>query len=226
MHYPMTASILLSLLASTAICQKRGKSKLLIFPVPNASLVSYAALQSPNVRYSGLYTIRNCGPNAAKVDAALRSLYNTLLPLIQDAGQSTTSAAHKTFFRNCSSAPYVQDVLSNITTAVKIPPTNTNAPQSPEIACVNKPNELVYSLPGTRGLTDHYDKCVEENIAAALRGKPYIVLCPHFFQIPLAPTKPKCLSVDWRNKYSDKDKGAGLVEFQIFALLHEICSLL
>ena len=140
------------------------------------------------------------------------------------------SDAFKTFFKTPSSAPYVKKILTYITTGHKAASTDGGPHATPEIICVTKPGELVLHVPEKRKmvLTDFWDTCYPRRTnrnprpALSLRGTRYVVLCPEFFTITPAPTKPKCPTVNWwGDKFSDHDKGVSLVRYQIFVLLHE-----
>lgn len=90
------------------------------------------------------------------------------------------------------------------------------------MVCVSKPGELIYQSPG-KGVTDYYDNCRQGAIASILTGTQYIILCPSFFSMTAAPTKATCPYVNrWTDNFNDRDKGKSLVNFQIFALMHEI----
>ena len=169
------------------------------------------------------------------MDAALKLLYSTLQPVIQDAEQDPPSAAYKTFFKDIASAPYIRSVLSNITTGAAVSldgsehthstDLNSGTPtHSPEVICISKPGQLVYHLPDHSDLTDHYELCktrTDGGTAAFMADTPYLVLCPSFFSLDPAPSAPLCPHVNrWLNQYSIRDGGKRLIHYQIFALLH------
>lgn len=191
----------------------------------------------PEIQYSRQYGIRHCGSNATKVDAALKVLRRTLQPAIQDSTQIPSSAAYKTFFKDTVNSKYIKAILSNITTGVQMPlkgarRAHSNAPGSreiqraPEIICISRRGQLLYHLPNHNGVLDHYDACkqrIDGGTSAYMAGTPYIVLCPSFFTLDLAPSEPICPHLNkWTNRYTDSYGGKSIIHFQIFALLHGI----
>ena len=196
-----------------------------------------AALISPDIRYSGNYIIRNCDRNAEKVDAALKLLYSTLQPVIQDVEQVPPSTAYETYFKDVANAPYIRSVLSNITAGAAMSLDSVGNAHStalgsrittlsPEIVCVSKPGQLVYHLPNHRDSIDHYEACKERTdggTSALITKSAHVVLCPSFFSLDPAPSEPTCPPMNrYLNRYGTRDGGKSLIHFQIYALLHPL----
>lgn len=186
-----------------------------------ASSESRAALDSLDVWYSRPYVVRNCGSYLPKVEVALHRLLNSLRPVLHDISLSPPSPAFKTLFKDAKYAPYVKEVLTNITTGAALLLEDQISAESPELICISRRGELEYHIPGSKQLTDHYDHCLEGATASIVAGTPYILLCPSVFALPLGPTNAPCPYVNrWRNRYSNPDEARRLVDAQIYELAH------
>ena len=178
-----------------------------------------------DVRKSGQYWMINCGSdNSATLDVTLKGLYLALLPIIEDTKLSNPSPAFKAFFKDASNAPFVSEVLTNVTTGVARHPNNppfTNG--SPTFFCPTAAGQFQANLKG--GQIDLYIHCLqtETSVAFYLNPLPYIVLCSKFWTSPYARSPPSnnCLSV---NTYINKFRGNGetLYAFNMWILLEEI----
>lgn len=92
-----------------------------------------APVPPPSVALSGNYIIANCGADAEKVTNALGTLYNILVPAINDLiiARERPSAANLTFFKDVSSAQTVRDVLNNVMKGPSLPWAKEEVSQSP-----------------------------------------------------------------------------------------------
>lgn len=159
---------------------------------------------------------------------SLALLQRTVLPpVIQDLNLASPSPAYKTFFKDVTYVPFINSILQNSILGTPMPPSANAQAASPLIACISKPGLLTYSVGGVR--KDQYYECVRPKTIAAvsLTGTGIIGLCPSFFDLAQAPTKPNCLHVNsLRNEYQRSLRGAKAVraflDYQIYALMHEI----
>lgn len=167
----------------------------------------------------------NCNnDNAQELDSLLQNLYKALLPIIQDAGLPNPSPAFKAFLKDQSNAPFVAEVLTNVTTGVaRYPsaPPFTNG--SPTFLCPTAANQFPITTNGKQ--VDLYINCLQRttSVASYLNPSPYIVLCPKFWTspYPLLPPQNNCLSV---NTFTNRFRGNGetLCAYKMWMLLEEI----
>lgn len=183
---------------------------------------------SNDVQYFQSYRIKDCGSLWTNVSDSLAILHRTVLPpVIQDLKLASPSPAYKTFFKDVTYVPFINSILQNNILGTAMSPSANVQAASPLIACVSKPGLLTYSLGGVT--RDQYTECVRrpQTAAVSLTGTGIIGLCPHFFNLAQAPTRPNCLSVNTRrNEYQMSIRGAkadrAFLDYQIYALLHEI----
>lgn len=178
-----------------------------------------------DIRSSGQYMMVNCGSHRGpQLDSLLQNLWRSLLPVIQDAQLSNPSPAFKAFFKDSSNAPFVAEVLTNVTTGVARHPSAfpyTNG--SPTFLCPTAVGQFPTSIAGRQ--IDMYTHCLQSETPVATYGNPlpYIFLCPKFWTSPYANLPPlnSCLSV---NTYINRFRGNGqtLHAFKVWILLEEI----
>ena len=140
----------------------------------------------------GPYTIVNCGTkNATTISTSLDNLASYLKPAISDAETASTipSQAYSTFFKSPSSATQVASTLTNVTTGPPLYSANGYSNGAPVFACLQEPNQMLYSNASSNSL-DAYDRCQNDpNLASyTIIGTIYIVICPSFFDPP--PSSP------------------------------------
>ena len=159
---------------------------------------------------------------------SLALLQRTVLPpVFQDLNLASPSPAYKTFFKDMTYVPFISSILQNNILGTPMPPSANAQVASPLIACIPKPGLLTYRVGGVT--KDQYHECIRrpKTAAVSLTGTGIIGLCPYFFDLAQAPTKPNCLSVNTRkNEYQRSLRGAkadrAFLDYQIYALMHEI----
>ena len=159
---------------------------------------------------------------------SLALLQRTVLPpVLKDLNLASPSPAYKSFFKDITYVPFISSILQNNILGTPMPPSANTQAASPLIACISKPGLLTYTVSGVR--KDQYLECVKrpKTAAVSLTGTGIIGLCPYFFDLAQAPTKPNCLSVNTRrNEYQLSLRGAkadrAFLDYQIYALMHEI----
>lgn len=183
---------------------------------------------SPDVVFSGEYQIRNCGSQARKVVALLDKLWEALQPVIEDATSAQPGEAYFTFFKAFSNAPFVSQVLRNVSDGASIspwgaPPIYQNV--HPLVYCVTGPGQLGFRESDTK-TSDAYTKCVQKaNVPIyQLQNSPFILICPGFFELPSLgdlPVDNTCLTV---STYIDRfqESGQKLTQYRIWLLLDMI----
>lgn len=177
-----------------------------------------------DITRSGRYTIVNCGNNdAAILVSLLHDLWTALKPSIIDASLTVPSPAFRTFFHAADNAAYVEQLLRNVTTGVSLysPTLVFHQTGSPLLICATSKGQVV----GQRDGIDYYYQCLLDpfNSFIAIRGTPYIVVCPYFFSSPVADLPPArtCLPVDTsRNRFLER--GQNLANFKVWKLLEGI----
>lgn len=179
---------------------------------------------SYDITRSGRYTIVNCGnPDAARLARLLDSLWTVLQPSIRDASLIEPSPAFRTFFNYADNAPYVTQLLENVTTGVSLYPPEQPFGQtgSPLLICATGGGQIV----GKRDGIDYYYQCLLDpyDNFIALSGTPYIVVCPYLFSstIPDSPPGDSCLTI---NTSINRFRGIGFdfTKFKVWTLLEAI----
>ena len=181
-------------------------------------------LGSYDVTRSGRYTIVNCGNrDAARVASLLDNVWTVLQPSIHDASLIDPSPAFRTFFESAGNAPYVKQLLTNVTIGVSLYPSEIPFHQtgSPILICATGGGQIV----GKRDGIDYYYQCLLDpyNSLIAIGGTPYIVVCPYLFSsgVPDSPPPDDCLTV---NTSINRFRGNGLefTKFKVWTLLEGI----
>lgn len=154
---------------------------------------------------------------------AFDTLHETLKLGIGDSTDSSRSGAYTTFFKDYTYAGYVRSILTNAFTGIAVQPGMPGNPASPQAICVSSPGQL--QIRRGENLFDMHIECTKRppNHAYILTGTSLIVVCPSFFDIPMAPApgSSDCLPViGFLNRFSEP--GRRLIEYQIYVLLHEI----
>ncbi|KAG7005075.1 hypothetical protein G7Y79_00022g052960 [Physcia stellaris] len=181
---------------------------------------------------SNLVTFGTCTlAMAALLNTALQNLRHTLLPVIHDARGTLShrSTAYEFFIKDSSQAQLVANVITNITIG--------NAQYPPEPMFNNGNPTFVCVSPGLMGLTspegithDAYDNCEQNEgaISFYLYPKPWIMLCPGFFELPSHPASDACPTVDRLSthfipKSTEEDvTGESISQTQIWSIFHEL----
>ena len=179
---------------------------------------------SYDITRSGRYTVVNCGsPNATRITSLLDTLWTVLQPAIRDAAVFVPSPAFSTFFNSLHNAPFVTQLLTNVTAGVSLysPQKRFHQTGSPLFICVTEGGQIV----GRRGGTDYYYQCLLDPFKTliAISGTSYIVVCPFFFSsgVPDLPPADKCLTT---NPSVNRFRGTGVevVNFNVWTLLEGI----
>ena len=179
---------------------------------------------SYDITRSGRYTIVNCGKrDRAHLVNLLDDLWAVLQPSIGDASLMSPSPAFRTFFNSAYNAPYVKQLLTNVTTGVSLYPPEQPFQQtgSPLFICATAGGQVV----GKRGGIDYYLQCLLDayDSLMAISGTPYIVVCPYLFAsgAPDLPPADKCLSVNTSiNRF--RVSGMDFTKFKVWILLEAI----
>lgn len=179
---------------------------------------------SYDITRSGRYTIVNCGNrDAARLVNLLDDLWNVLQASIGDASLVSPSPAFRTFFNSASNAPYVKQLLTNVTTGVSLYPPEQPFQQtgSPLFICATAGGQVV----GQRGGIDYYFQCLLDayDSLMAISGTPYIVVCPYLFASGVSDSPPahNCLSVNTSiNRF--RALGVDFTKFKVWVLLEAI----
>lgn len=166
---------------------------------------------------------------------------NTLQVVLDDLSQQPSSDAYTTFFKHIAFAPFVHDILSNITTGAPFPPgphaiRNASpklfgAPMTPQFVCITEYSQILWSLEaggqGGRQVDAHTICQSSPIIAFSVFGSQYlensIVLCPSFFSYPSIPplSQSSCLGVDPHfNRF--RETGKRMINYQPWVLLNEL----
>ena len=186
----------------------------------NAALLNiYVALEV--VQISSYYA-QNCKANNEHIAALLATLVHALQPVITDLSSSVSSDAYTTFFRDIAYAPYVREVIYNITKGVPVPPEPGSSSLTPVFYCVDGRDQITYFENDKK--VDTYTQCRTGNHAAmTLLKTPYIVICPVFFTQPAVPVRStaSCLTVDPHQNLFVGD-GKSLYKYQLWHVLHEL----
>lgn len=177
-----------------------------------------------DITRSGRYTIVNCGNrDAARLVSLLDDLWTVLQPSIRDASLVSPSPAFRTFFNSANNAPYVRQLLTNVTTGVSLYPPEQPFQQtgSPLFICATAGGQVV----GKRGGIDYYLQCLLDAYESliAISGTPYIVVCPYLFAsgVPDLPPSDTCLSVNTSiNRF--RSLGLDFTKFKVWILLQAI----
>ena len=172
----------------------------------------------------GPYQIQNCQSQNTRIPTLLNTLRSVLPPIITELSSSEISSnAYTTFFKDISYAPFVRDVLRNITEGASAIPQPGTPSSAPIIVCVNGRDQITYQENGRQ--VDVYTKCRSylRAPAMALLTTPYIVLCPVFFEDPgvPAPSTASCYDIDTQRNQFVQD-GKSLIEYQLWHVMHEL----
>ena len=179
---------------------------------------------SYDITRSGRYTIVNCGNrDAGRLVNLLDSLWTVLQPSISDASLVGPSPAFRTFFNSANNAPYVRQLLTNVSTGVSLYPPEQRFQQtgSPLFICVTTGGQVV----GQRSGIDYYYQCLLDAYESliAINGTPYIVVCPYLFasSVPDLPPAHNCLTVNTAiNRF--RALGPAFTKFKVWILLEAI----
>ena len=176
---------------------------------------------------SGNYGIFNCGTNATGIVTLLETLRSTLEEVLQDLDSRRSSRAFNTFFKDIRNAPYVRQVIQNITSDSPTSVIDTGHRNFPGFVCATAPRQVWWTS-GDGEETDAYDRCLQHDRVAAssilsTADFPLIVLCPYFFEWPAIPpiSKHSCSKVDSQSN-AFADNGLGMIVFQMWAVMHEL----
>lgn len=217
------SGVLVLVSASHILFQKRqGSSTSSTYKTLARRLIIVAG--NYDITHSGRYTIVNCGRrDAALLVNLLDDLWTVLQPSIGDASLVSPGPAFRTFFNSASNAPYVKQLLTNVTTGVSLYPPEQRFQQtgSPLFICVTAGGQVV----GTRGGIDYYLQCLLDayDSLMPISGTPYIVVCPYLFAsgAPDLPPADNCLSVNTStNRF--RALGVDLTKFKVWILLEAI----
>ena len=172
-----------------------------------------------------------------QLNTLLNTLWNVIVPIIADAEQSQShpSAAYRTFFKDAANAPFVAQLLRNITVGnAMYPPAPPYSSGSPTLIYVDENTPLVrFDLPNTP-TKDAYAICMAaeswEAAAFVVARLPYIIICPDFFNsrpaLSLSQSCPRLTRLGTafqRNKRLEPEyTGQRMMESQIWILLEEI----
>lgn len=166
----------------------------------------------------------NCGSrDAARLTNLLDELWTVLQLSIHDASLTQPSPAFRTFFASAHNAPYVTQLLSNVTTGVALYPPEQQFQQtgSPLLVCATGGGQIV----GKSGGVDYYYQCLLDPYDSlfAISGTPYIVICPYLFSSgdPDLPPADNCLTVNTSiNRF--RQLGSDFKKFKVWILLEGI----
>lgn len=161
---------------------------------------------------TGQYSVVNCGKNTIIVVNLLSKLYDSLLPVIEDAKSTDPSPAYQAFFKDPSYANLVSTLFTNVTTGVPMTsPALYSFNGGAAFVCVTEPEQFVYKIDGSRH--DAYTDClanptVTSSYVGFIPPKQYIILCPSFFTSDIVSIPPPntCLTV---NTYINRFRGSG-----------------
>ncbi|KAL8837012.1 MAG: hypothetical protein Q9170_002701 [Blastenia crenularia] len=187
---------------------------------------------------SGNYQFAGCGDEKNRIlTQQLTSLYNALIPIIEDANASTAnpSAAYTAFFKSKSNAAFVANLLADVTTGVaKRQPRPPISNGNPTFVCLDpsqpEKNFVVNRPDGFVGAIAYFCSNARQPVAAYFNPTPYIILCPGFFDqaAALEAGKGDCPVVNYRlNRFISKPKddyctGSSLWNNIQWGLLEEI----
>lgn len=185
--------------------------------------------QSTDVVHHGPYQIFACGGHASIVAHALDSLWTDLILAIDYSSSNTTSPAFNAFFKAPTSAPFVTEILTNISHGIPIMTWTSQIPHRPVLVCAFEPGVTIRVHQQT---IDMYDGCrgpLTPPTAFAIKSNYWIVLCPQFFTdtIPATPPwqlNPPSAPQDYCRK---KDRltrtfGGLLIRYKPSIVLHEL----
>lgn len=161
------------------------------------------------------------------IQTLINNLPHILIPAIEDASRSTSSDAYTTFFKDITYAPYVHNILYNISTGAPLPSNANGIPAaSPGIFCLTGLGQVIEGSQEQPG-QDFYSKCLEMDAFAMARVESssahLVFLCPRFWTQPAIPGRVKgaCLTVlPHFNRF--KQDGGSLLGYRIWVLLHEL----
>lgn len=189
-------------------------------------------LSAPSdIVFSGDYQIQNCGSQATRIAALLDHIWEALQPAIEDSESPGPGKAYFTFFKDVRDAPFVSQVLRNVSVGAQITPqTPSGGPnpfqnRPPLFYCATAPGQLFYTSK-ISGRIDIYAQCVQNPTGPMfqLQTSPYIVICPIFFtmanlgDLPLDNT---CLTVStYINRF--QENGRKLGQYRVWIILEMI----
>ena len=166
---------------------------------------------------------------------------DTLQLVLDDVSQQPSSDAYTTFFKHIAFAPFVHDILSNITTGAPFPPgphaikdashERFGAPTPPQFVCITEYNQISWSFEaGGQGgrQVDAHSICQSNPLPAfSIFGSEHlenpIILCPSFFSYPSISlaSQTNCLVVDPHfNRF--QETGSRMTHYQLWVLLNEL----
>lgn len=136
--------------------------------------------------------------------------------------------AYTAFFKDKANAPFVHDILYNITHGMDVPLFENSKPAikqgAPAFICATKPGQVTWR--DDDGVSqDGYTDCLQAGAAGhALLGVRIIILCPDFFTFPAQPprSKSQCLNVDPQHTNQFEGDGFSFSRYQLWILLHEL----
>ncbi|KAL8848108.1 MAG: hypothetical protein Q9221_006865 [Calogaya cf. arnoldii] len=226
-------------------------SGILYFTVAALFLSQPGLAQGPLLHYwlpTGKYTsVCIDKPKNDRTVTLLQSLYRALLPVIEDLqvtnpdGTPKPSAAYTTFFKDAKNMPFVRDMFIKVIQGNSLIPGDQSVFSqggSPVIWSLTQAGEFNSG----QEKVDRYTTCLRERetevTAGWLKGSPYILLCPLFWEatpptvyggIPPTPADGvpawNCLTPSRRAKKfnpGDGTHGASLIQYRIWILLEEI----
>lgn len=179
---------------------------------------------SYDITRSGRYTIVNCGnSDAARLVSLLDNLWTVLQPSIRDASLIDPSPAFRAFYASANNAPYVRQLLTNVTTGVSLysPEQPFHQTGSPLFICATEGGQVV----GKRSKIDYYYHCLLNpyDSLIAVSGTPYVVVCPYLFSsgVPDLPQADSCLETNISlNRF--RTMGFDFTKFKVWILLEGI----
>lgn len=185
--------------------------------------------------HAGPYQTAGCGANiGGNLARVINQLIQDLPPIIQDAknSQIKPSAAYSVFFKKSRNAPFISQLLTNVTTgAIMRPPVVPFTKGGPTFLCPRPGQTFEMQLP--YGVIDAAEYCAGRDtpVAGCLQGTPYIMLCSKFFSGVAGPQTPPvgvCPRVNHainkfrRSPTDDNNVGDTIIHNQMWILLEEI----
>ncbi|KAL9580857.1 MAG: hypothetical protein Q9212_004240 [Teloschistes hypoglaucus] len=182
---------------------------------------------------SGQYHIVACDDDQVRLlQTLLPALYDALQAGIHDANTSYVhpSAAYSVFFEDTKNAPFVYNLLRDVTLGTAKWPPDRNTNGSPTFICPGPGQLAIDDDDGKR--RDAYEICRDSNppnTASYLWPSSWIFLCPIFFQQPMFPAdSTSCPAISRvRNRFARRKEdlehaGSSIVHTQLWILFHEL----
>ena len=189
-----------------------------------------------DLRLAGPFQTVGCGAyHGGNLAIILTQLIADLVLVIQDAEDSATtpSAAYSTFFKNAKNAPFVAEVLTNVSLgAIMRPPVSHMLIGGPTFVCP-RPGQT-FRLAPTQGTSmDAAAYCEDSSASSAayLEPTPFIMLCPKFFVGAAGPPTPPVGICPTFNQATNRFRGLptdemvdgdSIIHNQLFVLLEEL----